>query len=176
MSMSNLPHNRRSWLRCLGLSALVLVVAAIGVGGWMVYVGVSTSLRAEENLHATLFTIRLVEQFVHDKGRWPTSWDELERLQFPSTAPLPLNGEISVVRIGGQHGYDWPGQAEHLKECVAIDFQVAPKFVVSQNPNDFSAIKPIGPYYEYRPYGFVQSLQRTLKIAVEAKGRQDQTR
>ncbi len=142
----------------------------------MVYVGISTSVRAEENLHATLFTIRLVEQFVHDTGKWPTSWDDLERLQFPSTAPLPLNGEISVVFIGGQHGYEWPGQAKHIKECVEIEFQINRRLVANQDPREFTAIKPIGPYYEYRYYGFVQSLQRTLNMAAEAKGQQDHTR
>ena len=135
----------------------------------MVYDGVSLSLRAEENLHATLFAIRLVEQFVHDKGRWPASWDELEGLQFPNSAPSPLNGERSVLRIGGQHGYEWPGQAEHLKECVTIEFQIDHEFVARQDPMEFTVIKPIGPYYEYRGYGFVQSLQRTLKMATEAK-------
>ena len=168
--MSNLPRNR-PWLRYLGLSALVLVIVAIGVGGWMVYDGALTSLRAEENLHATLFSIRLVEQFVHDKGRWPASWEELEGLQFPSHAPLPLNGEISVVRIGGQHGYEWPGQAEHLKGCVVIEFQIDQEFVASQDPMEFTAIKPVGPYYEYRlATASVQSLQRTLKLAGEAGG------
>lgn len=31
---------------------------------------------------------------------------------------------------------------------------------------EFEAIKPIGPYYEYRDYGFVESLQQTLKATV----------
>ena len=166
--------NRRSWFRYIGLSLLVLLLVALGVGGWMIYLGVSVSLQAEENLHATLFTVRLVEQFVHDRGRWPASWNELEQLPFPSDAPSPLNGQTSVVYIGGQHGYDWPGQAEHLKKCVAIDFQVDPKAVVNQEPMQFTAIKPIGPYYEYRDYGFVQSLQQTLKTAIGMDKRSSQ--
>jgi hypothetical protein len=34
---------------------------------------------------------------------------------------------------------------------------------------DFTAIQPIGPYYEYRQYGFVESLQDTLRSASPAK-------
>jgi hypothetical protein len=167
--MHNSKSYHRLWLRYLGRSLLFLLITTVGIGGWMIYIGISTSLQAEENLHATMFAIRLVEQFVHDIGRWPTSWDELEHLPFSSTAPSPRNGKTSAVYIGGQHGYTWPGQAEHLKECVAIDFHIDQKIVASQNPMEFTAIKPIGPYYEYRHYGFVQSLQQTLKTALETK-------
>ena len=53
--MSNLPRNR-PWLRYLGLSALVLVIVAIGVGGWMVYDGCFnvTSGRGESPCHFVL--------------------------------------------------------------------------------------------------------------------------
>jgi hypothetical protein len=177
--MNSLPKYHRSWLRCLGLSLLVLVIAAVGIGGWMLYVGVSVSLQAEENLHATLFTIRLVEQFVHDKGRWPASWDELDGLPFPGTAPSPLNGQMSSkAYIGGQHGYEWPGETKHVKECVAIDFQIDQGVIARQDPKDFTAISPIGPCYQYRDYGFVQSLQQTLRLAIESnnKSRTDERR
>ena len=129
----------------------------------MLYTGVTVSLKAEENLHATLFTIRLVEQFVHENGRWPESWNDLEQMAFPSDAPSPLNGELTVIRIGGSHGYKWPDQSRHLRDCVAIDFHVDAKTITAQNPMDFQAIRPIGPHYEYRDYGFVESLQATLE-------------
>lgn len=138
----------------------------------MIYIGVRESIRAEDNLHATLFVIRLVEQFVDENGRWPKSWSELEQMQFPSDAPSPLHGfpapkpgEATVVRIGGQHGFDWPDQSQFLQECVAIDFDPDIAAIANQDPMDFEAIKPIGPYYEYRYYGFVESLQETLRSA-----------
>ena len=131
----------------------------------MLYTGITVSLQAEENLHATLFTIRLVEQFVHEYGRWPQSWRELEQMSFPGDAPSPLNNELTVIRIGGSHGYDWPAQSPHLQECVTIDFAADANSIVNQDPMQFQAIRPSGPYYEYRDYGFVESLQETLKNA-----------
>ncbi len=156
------PTRRYLWFRRIVLSLLLLSLAVLGAVPCLLYVGVSQALRAEENLHATLFTIRLVEQFVHGKGRWPGSWEELEKLSFPSDAPSPLNGQLSVIRIGGQRGFEWPDEAEFLSERVAIDFDPDLKVVATQNPMDFAAIRPIGPYYEYRDYGFVKSLQETL--------------
>jgi hypothetical protein len=32
---------------------------------------------------------------------------------------------------------------------------------------EFKAIWPIGPYYDYRDYGYVQSLQETLRRVTE---------
>jgi tetratricopeptide (TPR) repeat protein len=164
------PRHRRQGLSYFWLALLVLLIAVLGVGTYVLYLGISTSLQAEENLHATLFTIRLVEQFVHEKERWPSGWDELEGLPFPNSAPSPLSGELSVVRIGGQHGYEWPGQADHLKRRVLIDFQPDLKAVAIQNPMEFTAIKPIGSYCEYRDYGFVQSLQLTLTLTMADNG------
>jgi len=33
----------------------------------------------------------------------------------------------------------------------------------------FDAIKPIGPYYEYRDYGIVNSLQETVRDVLDKK-------
>jgi len=163
--------DRRTWVwyieRIVVWFVVCLVVAAPIAGVWKFYEAVAVSLQAEENLHATLFTIRLVEQFVHENGRWPKSWAELEQMRFPSDAPSPLGGELSAIRIGGAHGYDWPSQSTHLRECVAIDFGAAPETVITKDPLEFDAIKPIGPHYEYRDYGFVESLQETLKRTAE---------
>ena len=158
------PHTWRWYVVRL---VVLLVFAALLVGAWMLYTGVTVSLQAEENLHSTLFTIRLVEQFVHDNGRWPKSWIDLEQMPFPSDAPSPLNGELTVIRIGGSHGYKWPDQSPHLRECVAIDFDADANSIISQDPMDFQAINPIGPHYEFRDYGFVKSLQNTLKESTQ---------
>src|SRR5262249_8132688 len=110
-------------------------------------------------------SIRLVEQFVHEHGRWPKTWKELEQMPVPSDAPSPLTGKLTVVRIGGSHGYDWPSQSEHLQKCVTVDFDADASTIMNQATMQFDAIKPIGPYYEYRNYGFVESLQETLRKA-----------
>jgi hypothetical protein len=112
-----------------------------------------------------MFTIRLVEQFVHEHGRWPQSWHELEQVPFPADAPSPLNDTLTVIRIGGTHGYEWPSGSAYLQECVIIDFAVDADTIIDQDPAQFQAIKPNGPYYEYRHYGFVESLQEMLRSA-----------
>jgi type II secretory pathway pseudopilin PulG len=161
MSMSNLLRNRRPWLRVLRLFALVLVIAATVVAGWMAYSGVSTSLRAEKNLQATRFAIRLVDQFVSDKGRWPQSWQELKELQFPGPHPSPVNSGL----VGWSS--DWPTD---LQECVAIDFRADAAAVAQQDPMTFDAIKPIGPCYPYAD--FVSTLQQTLKKTIKRNDQQ----
>lgn len=158
---------RRPWIRFLVRGTVAVVVAAVCFGGWMVYRGIAVSLQAEKNLHATLFTIRLVEQFVAQQGRWPRAWGELEGLSVSDDAPSPLQGEISAVRIGGQHGYDWPAASQEIQQCVTINFAADLAEIVRQDPMEFTAIKPIGPYYEYRDYGFVASLQTTIRGSVK---------
>lgn len=153
----------RRWKRVIAWSVLVIVLTGVGVGATMAYLGISASVQAEENLHSTIFVIRLVEQFVTEEKRWPHSWAELEAVAFPSDAPLPANGELSVIRIGGQHGYEWPSASTKLQQRVAIDFAADPRTIAEQDPMAFTAIKPIGPYFEYRRYGFVQSLQETIR-------------
>jgi hypothetical protein len=171
MNVEDAPakKTRRSWARIIGWTALAVVFAAICLGAAMAYIGISTSLQAEENLHSTIFVIRLVEQFVAEQKRWPRSWEELESLPFSSDAPRPGNGQLSVIRIGGQHGYEWPATSKDLQRRVSIDFDADQEKVAGQDPMNFSAIKPIGPYYEYRDYGFVQSLQEAIRHVTQGQ-------
>ncbi|MBS0260870.1 MAG: hypothetical protein JSS02_02850 [Planctomycetes bacterium] len=155
------------WSRILKWVALGLILVVLSVGGMQVYQGVSVSIEAEHNLHATIYVIRLVEQFVSEKQRWPRTWQELEALPFPNTRPTPGNDELSVVRIGGQHGYEWPAASQELQQRVQIDFGIDPATVSTQDPETFTAIQPIGPSYEYRHYGFVHSLQDTIRQATQ---------
>jgi hypothetical protein len=136
----------RPWLRRIGIVLLVLMAIAIGVGGWMVYTGISISLQAEKTLHAWEFAVRLVDQFVQENGRWPASWEELQK-----------------VKSAGQ----WPSE---LRERVAIDFKADMVVVARQDPMRFDAIKPIGPYYDFREV-YVPQLQETLKEAMKKRGR-----
>ena len=144
---------------------IFLNVAVIG-GVSFAYHVASTSINAEKNLHATLFAIRLVESFVGEHGRWPASCEELEGLTFPPTVPRPAHGLApGIVRIGGAQQYAWPAEANEVRSRVEIDFQVDAATVANQDPQQFTAIKPIGPFYEYRHYGFVTSLQQSLREA-----------
>jgi hypothetical protein len=151
----------RKAVRLRWVAALILL--GPGAGSWVLYRGVAGSLQAEENLHTTLFTIRLVEEFVALNGRWPHSWDELEKLPVSGDAPSPMSGGRSALRIGGEHGYDWPGASQAIRRRVSIAFGANPRQIARQDPMSFAAIKPIGPYYEYRDYGLVASLEAMIR-------------
>jgi hypothetical protein len=157
----------RRWKRLLWQVPVAVLLVAVAYAGWKVYRGVSVSLQAEENLHATLFTVQLVERFVAQHGRWPRSWGELEALAVRGDAPAPQPGQVGAVCIGGSHGYDWPAASPELQRRVSIDFAADLAQVAAQDAMAFTAIKPIGPYYEYRDYGFVQSLQATLRRSMK---------
>ena len=163
--MTNAQRHHWSWLRYLGIAFLILVIAAVAVGGWLLLHAVRVACQSEDNFDATLFTVRLVEEFVYENGRWPVSWDELEHFRFSGNAPLPRSGRGLAMQ-----GHKWPGEAKWIKQHVAIDFQIDPNVVATQDLKNFEAIRPIGPYYEYRGEGYVKSLQETLGQAIETKG------
>ena len=142
-----------------------LLFLAVTVVSWLSY-GLYVAGQAERNLHATLFSISLVERFVATNSRWPRSWQDLEQVAIPSTAPDPLLNETTALRIGGAHGYDWPTDSPEIKRRVIVDFDADVTTVANQRPMTFEAIRPIGPRYEYRDYGYVESLQETLRTAV----------
>ena len=57
---------------------------------------------------------------------------------------------------------------------MSIDFSADLLLIVRQDPMAFTMIKPIGPYDEYRDYGFVDSLQETIHQSLaNADGRQE---
>src|SRR5206468_4148893 len=147
MSRVAITPARGGWSRTrLVVRALVAVLVATAcVIGWMVYRGVHTSVEAEMNLHATILTIRVVDGFVREHGRWPHSWEELGSLSVPT---LQEDG--------------WPGRSSEIRQRVAVDFETDPRDVARQNPRAFTAIRPIGPYYEYRDYGHVAALQEAI--------------
>lgn len=143
--------------RCFFVRVFLITLLVGGIiVGWMVYRGITFSLEAEENLHASRFALRVVEEFVRTNGRWPSSWDELQAMKVDKSSP----------ELGGS-GYtwpqDWPAKASRLQQHVAIDFHADLQKIASQDRYDFTAIKPIGPYYEYRRYGDVDMLQATIK-------------
>src|SRR5260370_13272507 len=122
----------------------------------MTYRGVTTSLEAEKNLHSAIFAIRLVDHFVSEHGRWPRSWAELEE--------APFDGDL--------FGNGWPAASAEVQRHVQIEFEADPREVARQDPMSFNAIRPIGPYFEYRDYCDVQSLQVTIRKSSRGAGSQ----
>ena len=134
---------------------------------WLIYYVISSSIRAEHNLHSTLFVVRLVDEFVYENHRWPRAWSELEELEFSGNANTPRNGELKAVRVGGAMRFQWPADSPALQCRVAINFQANLNEIVEQETMEFEGIKPIGPYYEYRDYGIVDSLQETIRTILD---------
>jgi hypothetical protein len=164
--MNHAARPSRSTRRIAALVLIGSLIVATLVGIGITVPVVRRAIHAEQSLHATLFAIRLVDQFVHDKGHWPRSWDELQRLPFPGETPTSLNQGTSPAAIGGFGDARWPQQSHEVREYVAIDFDADLETIISQRPSEFMAIRPIGPCYPWDNYGFIESLQETL-----AKGR-----
>jgi hypothetical protein len=129
-----------------------LIITVSGLGIWRIYQGISTSLQAETNLHYSFFALQLVESFVTEKGRWPRSWSELEGVEIPDDP-----------------GRRWPAVSAEMQQRIVIDFAVDPLEVAQQRRLTFTAIRPKGPYYEYRDYGYVDRLQDKIRKSVLGK-------
>jgi len=158
VSVDNTESFRRRglWGRWFVRAAVVGLIAGAGVGVWLAYRGVSVSIQAENNLHATLFAVHLVEHFVSVNGRWPNSWAELE--------DTPLDDDL--------HGQSWPAVSRELQRRVEIDFRADPKKVGQQDPRTFTAVRPIGPYYEYRDCGAVLPLPTPVRKSIKGAAEQ----
>lgn len=160
------PQSKSSWQLLKRIAQFVIVAALIGIA-WLVSNGITVSIRAEQNLHSTLYVVRLVDEFVYENHRWPKSWSELEEMQYAGDAYTQRNGELNALRVGGAMTFQWPADSLVLQRRVNINFDADPNVIVHQNPMDFDAIKPNGPYYEYRDYGIVDSLQKTMRDVLE---------
>ncbi len=97
-----MPRPPARFLIWSGLYALFLAI--VGGGCWFVYMSVTSGLRAETNLHSSFFALQLVERFVSEKGQWPRSWAELERVampearfgrKWPAASPEHIRGNFS---------------------------------------------------------------------------------
>ena len=140
------------WLiRCI----VAAVIIALTWCAWTIYRGISVSLQAEHTIHATIMTIRVVEQFVTEQQRWPSSWEELERQSLPEASQ------------GGM--YRWPESSSEIQGRVIIDFNADLTAMIDQDPMLFTAIRPIGPYFEYRHYGFVSDLKDAVRRSIKPR-------
>ncbi len=157
--MDHATEPRRTWLHDLIRLPAVFLFGAVGIGGWMACRSVVHSVQAENNLVATIFTVRLVEHFVEQRGRWLRSWQDLKGLSIPEHASWPY--------------YDWPASSAELQQHVRIDFFADLAEIAWQDPMGLTAIRPIGPYYEYRDCGHVPSLEATIRRSItERKGKE----
>ena len=138
------PRVRFSMRQMIGTIAILTVAATL----WRL---VADADARERNLHATTFTIRLVDRFVSERGHWPRSWGELEGL---ATADGVLDNP------------GWPACSAEVRRRVAVDFEADPREVAARDPEDFDAIRPIGPSFEYRHYGYIEALQQAIRETI----------
>jgi hypothetical protein len=115
--------------------ATIVVLAAVGAivisGAWCVYCGISNSLEAEKTLHAFRMVVNLVSTHVKNtSGQWPRSWDDLRRLS-----------------TSGAAGWQWPRDIEKTQERIEIDFSATCAEVGKEDPENFRAIRQLGPNY-----------------------------
>ena len=130
------------------LPGLLTCLAAIMAGGaWIACRAFSISVQGENALHAVNLVTVVIDKYVDDTGKWPTSWGEL--------------ATVSSVNHWGT--YSWPEDLEKVQRYVAVDFDADPARLAKQGVHEFDAIKPIGPCYPYKHYGFVAALLETLR-------------
>ena len=140
----------KSWLVRIFVVGAILGTIAVGT---CVYLGISSSLHAERTLHSINLSTVVVDRFIQQEQRWPKSWDDLR----------------SVQAVDAPSMYSWPEDAETVREFVAIDFDANVLTVASQTADDFDAIKPIGSYYPYKKYGYVDSLIESARVITDGQ-------
>jgi hypothetical protein len=148
--MRSLDSRTKHWIGRTIAAAVLL--AAIGFGA-CVYLGISSSLHAERGLHSINLVTVLVDRFLQQEKRWPTSWKDL----------------YTITDAKAPSMYSWPKDSETVQEFVAIDFDANLSRIASQTVEDFDAIKPIGSCYDYKQYHFVSSLIEDAKNVVDSQ-------
>jgi hypothetical protein len=129
---------------------VVLLAAAVSIGV-CVYLGIS-ALQAEKSPHSVNLVTAVVDRFIQQEKRWPTSWDELRA--------------INAVDVPSM--YSWPDDSEAVHELVVINFDADLTKIAAQTAEDFDAIRPIGACYPYKHYGYVDSLIRDSKAVANS--------
>lgn len=127
---------------------VVVVVIAAMVIGFCVYQGISASLHAEHVYHAALLTVQLLDEYVVlNDGKWPRSWSDLEKLPPRQRAGM----------------FDWPEDSTKVQQYVEVDFSVDPQNLAKQSADEFDAVRPIGPYYDFKDSGQVKALLKSIR-------------
>ncbi len=68
----------------------------------------------------------------------------------------------------GLLGWEWPTASPEVQRRVSIDFEIDPLGVARQDPMSITAIRPIGPHYEFRDYPAVKLLQEAILKSMTA--------
>jgi hypothetical protein len=149
-AMKNLGSGIKQWF---GRAGIVAVLLAAGVGILVcVYLGIS-ALQAEKSLHAVNLVTAVVDRFIQQEKRWPTSWDELRA--------------INAVDVPSM--YSWPDDSEAVHELVVINFDVDLTKIAAQTAEDFDAIRPIGSCFPYKDFRYVDSLIKNAKATADSR-------
>jgi hypothetical protein len=119
----------RTWVLA-GTAILMGVGVSAAVGVTLVRRTVRQLIEAEDRLHATILTCRVVDDYLKANrfAAWPSSWEDL------CSTPR---------REWGQ--FEWPRDAHRLEALVNIDFHARLSELAAQNADRFSAIRPNGP-------------------------------
>jgi hypothetical protein len=134
-------------------AVLVVLAIAAAAGGVCVYLGVSTSLHAENTLHAILATVKDVDRFVAIERRWPKSWGELR----PHTEEESHDAEA------------WRVESDRRQKYMQIDFNSDLREIASQTPEQFKAIYPTGACYPYTNRWLIEALLETARQVTEGE-------
>lgn len=119
---------------------LVLILLLVS---WVGY-GLSTSMRAEETLHAYKLVADLVCVYLNEQGgKWPKDWDGLLAIE-PSRT----------------HGvWDWPEESEQVIKRLELDFSVTTAQVAAMKVETLDVIKQQWPHYEHDHYWSARLLE-----------------
>jgi hypothetical protein len=107
-------------------SARSLIVLAIVVIAVLVVNSIRLAgNRAEHSLHAVRLVIVVVEKYIQQCGRWPSSWRDLES-----------------VNASENGMYSWPCDSEEIQAHVEVNFDLTLESVAHEEVDHFDAIKP----------------------------------
>jgi len=106
-----------------------MVVAAVVVG---VFLCGYCAWEGEKTFHSFVLATAVVERFIQQENRWPTSWDDLQ--------------VVDTVEAGSM--YSWPNDAKIVQDYVTIDFDADLTTIGSQRVEEFDSIGPIQAGYE----------------------------
>jgi hypothetical protein len=117
----------------------LIMIAAIGV---YIYHAVNTALEAEVTLGTNRAMLHVLEVYmIKNPGRWPQSWEELERTSIPDEE---------------QRFRHWPNDIDEFKKRVHVEFgltlqevadMLTPEKVRRWDFDSFTVVRPIGPNY-----------------------------
>ena len=134
-------------VRLFLIVAVIVIFAAIAC----IYRGITASLHAEHVLHAALLTTQLLEEHIVERnGEWPRSWSDLETLPRREWAM-----------------FEWPADSQEVQRYVTVDFSADLQRLASQTADDFNAVRPIGPFYDFKNRWQVESLLTAIRETTE---------